>query len=204
MNYQRFIGCKTKLNSNLWGPLEIESESFTPASDGDLVVYIGNPLQVERPIVRIHSECVFSEVFDSDFCDCAEQLNIAMNYLVESQKGILFYLRFDGRGAGLSAKVEATRLEMEGYDTYESRKMIGVAPEGRDFTNIGLFLINKGISKVSLLTNSPTKIEGLRKAGIDVEVIPLIVTTPNDNVKKLYETKAKKFNHIIPNYKYED
>ena len=196
--YKKFIGAKTPLYSRIWGKMIIESASFTPASDGDLVVYFGeHETSVERPVVRIHSECVFAEVFDSDFCDCADQLYYAMDYLRQTN-GILFYLRFDGRGAGLSAKVKATELEMQGIDTYTSRLMIGVPPEGRDFSPIADYLLSHGINKITLLTNSPDKYGDLANKGIDVNTLPLYVNTPNENVQKLYDTKVKKFKHRIP------
>lgn len=196
--YKRFLGARTTLNSRVWGKMTVESASFTPASDGDLVVYFGEgETTQERPVVRIHSECVFAEVFDSDFCDCADQLYYAMDYLRKTN-GILFYLRFDGRGAGLSAKVKATELEMRGIDTYTSRVMIGVPPEGRDFSPIADYLLARGITKITLLTNSPDKLGDLVNRGIDVETLPLYVDTPNDNVQKLYDTKVKKFKHLIP------
>jgi GTP cyclohydrolase II len=199
-DYLKYVGSQTTFNSRKWGKLRVESVSFTPASDGDMVVYIGEPLEKERPLVRIHSECVFSEVLDSDFCDCADQLALAMDIIKREKDGILIYLRFDGRGAGLSAKIKATSLEMEGIDTYESRVNIGVEPEGRNFSNIASFLLGKGISKISLLTNSPVKKGDLINSGIDVEIRPLIIDNPNENVKKLYHTKVRKFNHIIDGY----
>lgn len=196
--YKKFIGARTPLNSRVWGKMIVESASFTPASDGDLVVFFGEEKnKVERPVVRIHSECVFAEVFDSDFCDCADQLYYAMDYLCKTN-GILFYLRFDGRGAGLSAKVKATELEMQGIDTYNSRVMIGVPPEGRDFSPIADYLLSHGIRKITLLTNSPDKFGDLVRKGIDVETLPLYVDSPNENVQKLYDTKVKKFKHLIP------
>lgn len=198
MDYLKFVGSKTKFHSRKWGEIEAESVSFTPASDGDLVVFIGEPSPVNVPYVRIHSECVFAEAFDSDFCDCADQLHIAMDRLVgEPNGGILFYLRFDGRGAGLSAKVAATKLEMEGLDTFESRLHLGVDPEGREFLNIGTYLVEKGYKKVVLLSNNPKKKADLIKAGLEVDTEPLYVKDPNENVKKLYDTKVTKFNHEI-------
>jgi GTP cyclohydrolase II len=187
------------LNSRTWGKLNFEVASFTPATDGDLVVTIGEPFTHPRPLVRIHSECVFAEAFDSDFCDCADQLKLALSLISSEGNGILFYLRFDGRGAGLAAKVKATALEMNGIDTFSSRQMIGVPPEGRSFQKIGVYLQNKNIDRVRLLTNNPDKGNDLIKCGIDVEYIPLLVCDPNKHIRDLYKTKKGKFNHIIPN-----
>ena len=198
-NYLKFVGAKTPLNSKTWGKLTVESASFTPTIDGDLVVYFGKlpPYKNnERVLVRINSLCVFSEVFDCDLCDCADQLKIAMTEL-KKHGGILFYLRHEGRGAGLAAKVKATALEIEGMDTWDSRVQIGVQPESRDFSKIGKFLIKNGIKKITLLTNNPNKKNDLVKEGVDVEIKPLVVKNQNANVKKLYETKRERFGHLI-------
>jgi GTP cyclohydrolase II len=175
-----------------------EAVKLTPASDGDLAVYIGEPFKQHNPLVRVHSECVFGEAFDSTFCDCAEQFRMAMHRLCEDGHGILFYLRFDGRGAGLAAKVSATALEMKGIDTYESRVTIGVKPEGRDFKPVGRFLISKGVRAIRLLTNNPDKAGDIRALGIDVEIERLVVRNPNRFVRALYETKRQRFGHDIP------
>lgn len=197
MNYLKFIGESTTFNSKKWGKLLAESQAFTPAADGDLVIYVGENIDMENPLIRIHSECVFAEVFDSDFCDCGKQLDLAMDYLIKNGGGILFYLRFDGRGAGLSAKVKATQLEMTGIDTYESRKMIGVEPEGRSFVKVAEYLLNKNIKRVRMLTNNPNKIKDIESCGIKVYPQPLLVDTDNENIKMLYKTKAEKFSHKI-------
>ena len=200
MDYlKKYLGEQTEIESRIWGKLKIEVASFTPATDGDLIVTIGEPYKEECPLIRIHSECVFAQAFDSNLCDCADQLRLAMDKLVAEGNSILVYLRFDGRGAGLAAKVKATALEVKGVDTYESRVAIGVEPEGRDFSAIGEYLVKKGIKKVRLLTNNPTKSQGLEKIGIIVYNEPLLVSSPSNNVRKLYETKANKFHHNIPN-----
>ncbi len=196
-DYLRHIGAQVKLSSRRWGVLTFEAAKLSPAVDGDLVVYV-DPLATDRPLVRIHSECIFGEAFESSFCDCADQFRMAMLRICQSGSGILFYLRLDGRGAGLTAKVKATDLELKGYDTFESRVAIGVEPEDRDFRPVAKFLSDKGIRAVRLLTNNPDKASQLRSVGIDVEVDRLIITNPNRHVKKLYETKRDRFGHDIP------
>ena len=195
---KNFLGSRATINSRTWGTLTMESVSFTPATDGDLVVIIGKPFKQKTPLIRIHSECVFAEVFDSDLCDCADQLRLALKRLTDNGHGLLFYLRFDGRGAGLAAKVKATALELEGMDTYESRVRIGVAPEGRDFKNIGAYLRKHGVSKIRLLTNNPMKGKGLEQAGLALEYESLLVDMPSEKIRKLYKTKAERFSHNIP------
>src|SRR5687767_12623423 len=130
MKYKRgFLGSVAKLNSRRWGPMSFEAIALTDAVDGDLVVHIGDPLIEARPLVRIHSICTFSEVFDSDSCECAAQLHMALDRMVSEGHGLIFYLRMEGRGIGLAAKTCATVLEVTGVDTYDSRVAIGVPPE---------------------------------------------------------------------------
>src|SRR4030066_541725 len=95
-------------------------------------------------LVRIHSECVFAEAFDSALCDCGDQLHMALSMIKNEGHGLLFYLRLDGRGIGLSAKVMATSLEVNGGDTYESRVQLNLSPEARSFDIIGKYLNERG------------------------------------------------------------
>lgn len=194
---KKFVGAKAKLPTWQLGELEMESQFFSKASDGDLVVSFGKPFEFSKPLVRIHSECVFAEVFDSKICDCAEQLHAAMHLLRESKHGILFYLRFDGRGAGLSAKVAATALEVQGVDTYDSRVAIGVDPEGRSFEAIGEFLKSKGVKAIELLTNNPVKKEGIERVGIAVDVSPLKISPRSPEIEHLLQTKKERFGHWL-------
>jgi GTP cyclohydrolase II len=199
MDYlKRFIGSKATFPSRAWGLLTVESASFTPATDGDLIVIVGNPFGQPQPLVRIHSECVFSEVFQSELCDCAEQLHLAMGRLTQEGHGLLFYLRFDGRGEGLAAKVQATALEVSGIDTYESRLRIGVHPDSRRYSAIGAYLVERGVHSVRLLTNNPRKAQDVEDAGLAVATEPLYVSDPNAHVRKLYRSKSKRFMHSLP------
>lgn len=198
------MGSQVRLKSRTWGTLTFEAVKLSPAIDGDLAVYVGNPLLLDKPLIRIHSECVFAEAFDSALCDCADQLKLAMRRLRDEGDGILFYLRLDGRGAGLTAKVKATALEVKGIDTYESRIAIGVEPEGRDFRSVAEFLKSKNIHSVRLLTNNPGKAGDLAKSGIEVTVEPLVVRNPSTLVRRLYETKRARFGHTIPDELMDD
>jgi GTP cyclohydrolase II len=195
-----FVGSTATIESKKWGTLLVESASFTPALDGDLIIHVGRPFEQNEPIVRLHSICTFSEIFQSDLCDCGEQLELAMARLKHEGHGLLFYLRFEARGVGLAAKVKATDLEVKGMDTYSSRVAVGVPPENRQFTEIGKYLYDRGVRRVRLLTNNPLKIAGIADAGIVVTPEPLIVVDPNEKVRDLLNTKAQKFNHNLPGY----
>lgn len=197
VNLRKFQGSSASIPTRDWGVLKVESESFSEASDGDLVVHVGS-LPEEGPIpVRIHSECVFSEVFGSTLCDCREQLELALARLVELGGGMLFYLRYDGRGEGLAAKVAATKLELEGLDTWDSRIALGIEPEGRDFSSVAKYLQAHGYSELLLLTDSPEKVSQLETAGIDVEREGLHLEKPSEEVQRLYEAKRKRFGYHL-------
>lgn len=201
MNHIQYIGSKANIYSKKYGNMIVESAALSETIDGDMVVYFGNPLDVERPVVRIHSLCTFSEVLGSDLCDCAWQLKCALKKLADSKCGILFYLRSDGRGVGLASKIKATSLQNIGVDTFDAHVLLGLPPDPRDYSKVAEFLLNKGITKVTLLTNSPNKTADLVNSGIDVIVEPLFEKKPNDKVKYLYQTKANKFRHKIPGFR---
>src|SRR5690349_13946668 len=122
MDYLKgFLGASASLNTASWGVLRFESVQLTEAIDGDMVVSVGKGLTVDSPLVRIHSVCAFAEVFGSIACDCADQLDLALSRMKNADQGVIFYLRMEGRGVGLAAKIAATVLESSGVDTYSSR-----------------------------------------------------------------------------------
>jgi GTP cyclohydrolase II len=124
-------------------------------------------------LVRIHSKCMYSEVFDSRECDCGWQLRRSRE-LLAVQGGVLIYLDQEGRGAGLWAKAEAYRINQEeGLDTYQAYEKSGLPLDSRDYADAAQVLKDLGLESVKLLTNNPGKIEALEKAGITVVRVPL-------------------------------
>jgi GTP cyclohydrolase II len=124
-------------------------------------------------LVRIHSRCMYSEVFGSRECDCGWQLNRSRQ-LLTVQGGVLIYLDQEGRGAGLWAKANAYRLNnQEGLDTYQAYDRLGLPHDSREYADAVQILDELGLSSVRLLTNNPSKIEALKKAGMTVVRVPL-------------------------------
>jgi GTP cyclohydrolase II len=195
---RQFIGSQAQIVSHRWGRLTVESASFTSAIDGDLVVYVGDPLNCPTPLVRIQSECIFSHVFRANLCDCREQTELALDRMVRTGSGILFYLRVDGRGAGLAAKVAATAYQQRGLDTYDASIRLGVIPESRSFDAIGAYLRSHGFRSIKMLTNNPAKTLTVERMGISVIHEPLLLRSPTGNIRRLYEAKAHKLGHWIP------
>lgn len=128
---------------------------------------------VDGCLVRIHSRCMYSEVFASRECDCGWQLRRSRE-LLTVQGGVLIYLDQEGRGAGLRSKADAYRLNHEdGLDTYQAYEKLGLPADLREYADAVQILNELGLKSVRLLTNNPSKIEGLKKAGINVTRIPL-------------------------------
>jgi len=148
------------------------------------------------PLVRLHSECLTGDVFGSGRCDCGEQLDEAIDRINE-EGGYILYLRQEGRGIGLYAKLEAYALQDQGYDTYEANEMLHLPDDGRDFGIAARMLEALGVSQVRLLTNNPDKAQQLIENGIDVvELVPTKVHVNQHN--RLYlETKAKRKMHTL-------
>jgi GTP cyclohydrolase II len=119
------------------------------------------------PLVRIHSECLTGDVFQSARCDCGDQLAEAMKKFRETG-GVLLYLRQEGRGIGLYSKLDAYALQDKGYDTYQANTQLGLGEDDREYVVAAQMLNALGIEKVRLLTNNPKKVDQLRELGIDV------------------------------------
>lgn len=153
----------------------------------------------DEPILtRVHSECLTGDILGSLRCDCGDQLHKALKMIQEEGKGVLLYMRQEGRGIGLAAKIKAYRLQMEkGLDTVEANKALGFKDDLRDYGIGAQILFDLGIRKIKLLTNNPRKIVGLRGYGLEiVKRIPVEIK-PNKINKKYLQTKKEKLGHIL-------
>jgi GTP cyclohydrolase II len=144
-----------------------EVVTFEGLVDGleHLAVVLGRPGDV--PLVRLHSECLTGDVLGSRRCDCGPQLHEAVER-IEAAGGYLLYLRQEGRGIGLYAKVDAYLLQDGGLDTYDANLALGYAADARDYTPAAQMLAALGVTRLSLLTNNPDKAAQLRAHGLDV------------------------------------
>jgi len=125
------------------------------------------PMPSRPPLVRLHSECLTGDIFASARCDCGSQLHEAIECLSE-EGGILLYLRQEGRGIGLYAKLDAYRLQDTGIDTYAANRHLNLPEDARDYGVGARMLLALGIDRIRLLTNNPDKVAQLGLAGIDV------------------------------------
>ncbi|MEI8135581.1 MAG: bifunctional 3,4-dihydroxy-2-butanone-4-phosphate synthase/GTP cyclohydrolase II [bacterium] len=151
----------------------------------------------EPPLVRVHSECFTGDTLGSLRCDCQDQLHAAMMMVEKAGRGIILYMRQEGRGIGLANKLKAYKLQDEGADTVEANEALGFKADLRDYGIGAQILVDLGIRKMKLLTNNPKKIIGLGSYGLEVvERVPIEI--PSNGVNASYlETKRKKLGHMI-------
>ena len=164
------------------------------------VVYAGadaKPAE-EACLVRVHSECWTGEVLHSHKCDCRAQLDTALRRIAESKRGVLIYLRQEGRGIGLGNKIRAYALQEQGLDTVDSNRALGFEVDERSYDVAAAMLSDLGVTRVRLLTNNPAKVEGLRRGGIEVvERVPLVVEQTAQSAEYL-AVKARRMGHQLP------
>ena len=151
----------------------------------------------EEVLVRVHSECLTGDVFDSLRCDCGRQLEKAMEIIGQEKKGVILYMSQEGRGIGLVEKLRAYSLQDKGMDTVEANEALGYKADLRDYGIGAQILVDLGIKQIKLLTNNPRKIVGLQGYGLKVsERIPLEIVPNIENYKYL-KTKKDKLGHQI-------
>jgi len=193
-------------------PNNVPSEAFLPTGFGDFRIQVfhedatgldhvaltlGDMQGPDPVLVRIHSECLTGDVFNSTRCDCGPQLHAALDAIVEKGWGVLVYLRQEGRGIGLHAKIQAYHLQDEGADTLDANLMLGLPADGRTYTVAGEILNGLGIESVDLLTNNPEKVTQLEQQGINVaKRTPLIVGVTEQN-RTYLATKRERMGHLI-------
>ena len=148
-------------------------------------------------MVRVHSECLTGDVFHSLRCDCGDQLDVALNLIESEGSGIVIYLRQEGRGIGLKHKIKAYKLQEEGLDTVEANEKLGFKPDLRDY-GIGAQILKKlGVKKLTVLTNNPKKLIGLKGHGLEITSRRPIIVGENKNNSGYLKTKKEKLGHIL-------
>jgi len=149
-------------------------------------------------LCRVHSECLTGEVLGSLKCDCRQQLDRALDLIARRGRGIVLYLRQEGRGIGLGNKIRAYALQEEqGYDTVDANRALGLPDDARDYRVAAEMLDDLGVRSVALLTNNPLKIEGLEAAGITVaRRVPHLVQVPGP-ARNYLEVKGRRMGHLI-------
>ena len=167
------------------------------ADEHHVALVMGDVTTEEPVLVRVHSECLTGDVFGSKRCDCGQQLDAAMKQIAEAGRGVLVYLRQEGRGIGLVNKIHAYALQDQGYDTVDANLMLGFPSDLREYYMADEMLQDLGVKEIRLLTNNPLKIEGLKKHGLKViKRIPIQLEIFGET-QRYMETKKQKMGHYL-------
>ncbi|MDB4944350.1 MAG: 3,4-dihydroxy-2-butanone 4-phosphate synthase [Labilithrix sp.] len=150
--------------------------------------------------VRIHSECMTSEVFGSLKCDCKEQLDAALAEIAQRGMGAVLYLRQEGRGIGLANKIRAYGLQEKGADTVDANRLLGLPDDAREYTAAAAMLAHFGVQSVQLMTNNPAKVDALRSLGVEVTGRLPVIVPPNPYSAGYLETKRARMAHELPSH----
>jgi len=164
----------------------------------DHVALVMGEMDPEKPtLVRVHSECFTGDVLGSLRCDCGKQLKQAMKQIAEEGRGVLVYMRQEGRGIGLLNKIKAYHLQDQGKDTVEANEVLGFAPDLRDYGIGAQILVDLNIKKIRLLTNNPRKIKGLEGYGLSIEERVALESAPTPYNCNYLATKRDKLGHYL-------
>ena len=181
-----------------YGPFRIHA--FESGIDGQhhVALVMGDLSAGEEPaLVRVHSQCLTGDIFASSRCDCGDQLHKALEMISQAGRGVLLYLRQEGRGIGLVHKLMAYQLQDQGKDTVEANEALGFKADQRDYGIGAQILVELGVKKIRLLTNNPRKFVGLEGYGLEI-VGRLPIEIPATDANRRYlKTKKEKLGHIL-------
>ena len=179
------------------GPFQAQAFHDTTTGEDHVALTLGELAGDSPPLVRVHSECLTGDVFGSMRCDCGDQLNAALARIADEGRGVVLYMRQEGRGIGLANKLRSYELQDQGLDTVDANRHLGFAADLRDYGVGAQILRELGITNLRLLTNNPKKTAGFRAYGLKVvEQLPLAVV-PGAYNRRYLETKRARLGHEL-------
>jgi GTP cyclohydrolase II len=164
------------------------------------VALVAGDVSGDDILVRVHSECMTSEVFGSLKCDCAAQLDQALGEIERTGRGVLLYLRQEGRGIGLANKIRAYALQARGADTVDANRALGLPDDARRYEAAAAMLAQLRVGSVALMTNNPAKVDGLRGLGVEVRRRVPIVVAPHRFSRNYLAAKRSRMSHLLPHF----
>ena len=180
-----------------YGDFDLHLYKSTTDGQHHLALVKGDVAGKANVLVRVHSECLTGDVFGSRRCDCGPQLQQAMRQVAEEGRGVILYMRQEGRGIGLVPKILAYKLQETGLDTVEANLKLGYKMDLREYGIGAQILSDLGLKTIRLLTNNPKKVVGLEGYGLEiVEQVPIRVK-PNPHNEKYLKTKREKLGHLV-------
>lgn len=167
-------------------------------SPDHVAISVGELRGAEDVLVRVHSECLTSEVFGSLKCDCKQQLEAAQRRIAAEGCGVVLYLRQEGRGIGLANKIRAYELQSAGHDTVDANRLLGLPDDARDYSAAAAMLDHLGVRSVRLMTNNPAKVQALQQLGIEVTDRDPVLVDNGPLAADYLETKRQRMGHALP------
>ena len=179
-----------------YGPFQVFAYRESGNPNEHLAIVSGDVRGAHDVLTRVHSECLTGEVLHSLKCDCREQLDLGLRRIKEAGSGLVLYLRQEGRGIGLGEKIRAYQLQQQGFDTVDANRELGFADDLRSYHMVRQMLEDLEVRSVALMTNNPTKVDGLRRDGVEVtRRVPHLVAPHPLNLGYL-ETKRARMGHV--------